>query len=254
MVTGEVPEKQLAYTTWFHKSLPGRRGSNMNRPFRSVPGFLLWLVLFCSLHSLAQQPTNSEAQLPALETEMNAAIQQVEKIVNQTVPAYRRTAGMHVSVFTPGWFHEGANKPDFNTVDVRTTQEQPYDKYEYVSSDLNPGLVFVGRQLEFNANTKYFYKNRSIPKKKLTETEMVEINRLYRIIGKCEHEIARIKNPLKPTAVLDNPQAGEAGGNENTDASATPAKRPRLLNPYTGGALLAVALLILFLSYKLRTR
>src|SRR6266404_1234271 len=222
MVTGEGSEKlAAARRTWFHEWLPGRRGSNLIRQIR-VHGFLFWLVLFWSMPSFAQQSTNSEAQVSALETAMNAAIQQVEKIVNQTVPAYRRTAGMHVSVFTPGWFHEGANKPDFNTVDVRTTQEQPYDKYEYVSSDLNPGLVFVGRQLEFNANTKYFYKNRSIPKKKLTETEMVEINRLYRIIGKCEHEIARIKNPLKPTAVLDNPQAGEAGGNENTDASATP--------------------------------
>src|SRR5258708_7935700 len=102
--------------------------------------------------------------------------------------------------------------------------------------------LFIGRQLEFNANTKYFYKNRSIPKKKLTEAEMVEINRLYRIIGKCEREIARIKNP----------QTVETGGTEKTDASAAPAKAPRLLNPYAGGALLAVALLILFLSYMRR--
>jgi hypothetical protein len=28
--------------------------------------------------------------------------------------------------------------------------------------------------------------DRSVPKKKLTQAEMVEINRLYRIIGKCE--------------------------------------------------------------------
>ena len=203
-----------------------------------LPGFI-WLVLFWS-PSFAQQSTNTGAQISALETEMNAAIQQVEKIVNQTVPAYRRTAGMHVSVFTPGWFHEGANKPEFSTVDVRASQETPYDKYEYVSSDLNTGLAFIGRQLEFNANTKYFYKNRSVPKKKLTEAEMVEINRLYRIIGKCEQEIGRIKNP----------QSVASGGTENTEASAAPAKATRLLNPYAGGAVLAVALLILFLMRR----
>jgi hypothetical protein len=33
--------------------------------------------------------------------------------------------------------------------------------------------------------TKFFYQDRSLPKKKLTEDEMVEINRLYRIIATC---------------------------------------------------------------------
>jgi hypothetical protein len=60
-------------------------------------------------------------------------------------------------------------------------------------SGLNPGLVFPGRQLAFNAGHHFFYANRSLPKKKLTEAEMVELNRLYRIIGHCEHEIARLK-------------------------------------------------------------
>src|SRR5215467_12957533 len=126
---------------------------------------------------------------------MDEAIHQVEKIVNQPVAAYRRAAGMHVGLFSPGWFHPGATKPDFNNVDVRTTQETPYDSHQYVTSDLNPGLVFLGSQLEFNSMTKYFYTNRSLPKKKLSETEMVEINRLYRIIGKCEQQLGQTQNP-----------------------------------------------------------
>lgn len=56
-------------------------------------------------------------------------------------------------------------------------------------------MVFLGRELEFNANTRYFYTDRSLPKKKLTEPEMLEINRLYRIIGHCEQQLAQLQNP-----------------------------------------------------------
>jgi hypothetical protein len=70
-----------------------------------------------------------------------------------------------------------------------------YDKYGYVNSDLNPGVVFIGQDLEFNSMTKYFYTDRSVPKKKLTEPEMLEINRLYRIIGRCEKELAQLQHP-----------------------------------------------------------
>jgi len=43
----------------------------------------------------------------------------------------------------------------------------------YVTSDLNPGVVFVGSEIEFNPMTKFFYIDRSLPKKKLTEAEML---------------------------------------------------------------------------------
>ena len=96
-------------------------------------------------------------------------------------------------MYRPGWFHEGATKPDFNNVDVRRTRETSYDGKEYVTSDLNPGVVFHGDELEFNSMTKYFYTDRTVPKKKLTEAEMLEINRLYRIIGRCEQELSKLK-------------------------------------------------------------
>src|SRR5438105_7095283 len=149
---------------------------------------------------------------------MQAEINQVEKIVNQPVGAYRGAPGMHVSEYSPGWFHEGATKPDFNNVDIRATRETPYEAHEYVTSDLNPNIVFIGRQLEFNSMTKYFYTNRSLPKKKLTQAEMEEINRLYRIIGRCEQQLAQKQNPQKPSAQADS---------DSTESASMPGKRPR---------------------------
>src|SRR5436305_3612527 len=195
--------------------------------------FFLGLMLFacCGSPSIAQTATNAPPDTNATKAEMDAAIGQVEKIVNQTVPAYRRARGMHVSVLSPGWFHPGAIKPDFEHVDVRTTRETAeFDKHEYCSSDLNPGLAWHGSNIEFNSMTKYFYTHRTFPKKRLTEAEMVEINRLYRIIGKCEQELA-------PPAKL------EANSDSEAENSAAPEKRRRLLNPYIGGpALLVLAL------------
>jgi hypothetical protein len=50
--------------------------------------------------------------------------------------------------------------------------------------------MFRGRDLEFNPMTKYFYRDLSLPKKRLTEEEMLEVNRLYRIIARGEQRPA----------------------------------------------------------------
>ena len=140
----------------------------------------------------AQAPS-PQAQIIALKRQMNDAVNRVQNIVNQPVAPVQRTPGMAVEMFGPPWFHPGAAKPDFNNVDIRTTQETPYDRYQYVSTDLNPGLAWEGSELEFNSNTKMFYTDRSVPKKKLTEEEMLEINRLYRIIGRCEQQLTQLR-------------------------------------------------------------
>jgi len=139
------------------------------------------------------QPLSPQAQVAALKRQLNDAMTHVQNIVNQPVAPVQRTPDMRVEMFGPPWFHPGAAKPDFNTVDIRATQETPYDRYQYVSSELNPGLAWVGNELEFNANTKIFYLDRSVPKKKLTEDEMIEINRLYRIIGRCEQQLIQLQ-------------------------------------------------------------
>ena len=180
-------------------------------PTLSIPsrfGFAGWLpLLFAGLAvalPIAAQTTNKQAQINALNAEKNDAMDQVRKIVNQPVRAYARKPDMDVGRY-PYWFHDGANTPDFDNVDVRTTQEKIYDKFEYVSSDLNPNVVFPGRDLEFNANTKLFYTDRSLPKKKLTEPQMLEINRLYRIIGRCNQQLAILQPPPPaPEAVAED--------------------------------------------------
>jgi len=159
-----------------------------------------WIVVFVILiglceASFGQQPAvQKQAQRAALEAEWKNAVQAVQRIVNQPVTRLPRTKEMRVGNFGPGWFHEGAVYPDFNNVDVRKTQATTtYDKHEYVTSDLNPGVVFIGKELEFNSMTKAFYLDPAFPKKKLSETEMLEINRLYRIIGRCEQQLANLK-------------------------------------------------------------
>ena len=157
------------------------------------------LGLFIGVIAAEAQPrtiTNATSSLAVLEAEMSNAVAKVKAIINQPVPKYARTSAMSVSVFSPGWFHDGAVKPSFETVDVRTTQDiATFSRKKYVTSDFNPGVVFPSDQVEFNAMTKYFYIDRTLPKKRLTEPAMIEINRLYRIIGRCEREIDQVQNP-----------------------------------------------------------
>ena len=136
-------------------------------------------------------------QANAIKKDLAAAVTRVQRIVNQSPGGEPVSTGMNVTTFNPGWFHGDVIKPEFNTVDVRKTQQLSYDRFEYVTSDLNPGIVFHGPDLEFNPMTKFFYIDYSTPKKKLTESEMLEINRLYRIIGKCESQMEQLRNPGK---------------------------------------------------------
>jgi hypothetical protein len=154
---------------------------------------ILFLVLigYCR-YSLAQS-NQVQARRTAIQSEWQAAVQGVQKIVNQPVRKLARTETMQVSTYGQGWFHNGALKPDFNNVDVRKTRETPYDSHQYVTSDLNPGFVFIGPELEFNPMTKAFFLDPTLPKKKLSEAEMLEINRLYRIIGRCEQQMAELQ-------------------------------------------------------------
>ncbi len=116
---------------------------------------------------------------------------EVRRIVNQPVQAYRLTPEMSVSEYNQGWFHPGARRPDFKNVDIRKTQELNYGKYDWVTSNVKPGWAFRGRDLEFNSMTKFFYTDRTVPKKKLTEEEMQQINLLYRIIGQDEEALEK---------------------------------------------------------------
>jgi hypothetical protein len=160
---------------------------------RTIELSILFLILIGYCRSSAAQSAQTEARRTAIQSEWQNAVKEVQRIVNQPVRKLARTQEMQVVTYRPGWFHEGAIKPDFNNVDVRKTRETPYDSHQYVTSDLNPGFVFIGSELEFNPMTKAFILDPTLPKKKLSEAEMVEINRLYRIIGRCEQELAHLQ-------------------------------------------------------------
>ena len=133
-------------------------------------------------------------------------MEKIRKIVNQPVRAYPRQPGVSIWVYRPGWFHEGAMVPDFRTVDVRQTRTLDYDGHEWVSSDVTPTRMWRGEDLEFNSMTKYFYTDRSVPKKRLTEAEMVEINRLYRIVAEAPPEPPTVlPTPPPPTRIVNPP-------------------------------------------------
>jgi len=209
---------------------------------RSPHLLLVVLLGLCfSASTSAQTNPASSTQLTNIQAEMTQAMQRVRLIVNQPVTRYARQRGMSVRVFSPGWFHDGAAKPDFNNVDVRTTQERIYDQMGYVTSDLNRGVVFVGSQLEFNSMTKYFYTDRSLPKKKLTEAEMVEINRLYRIIGRSEQQLMALQNPQPQ-------EAAEVASDSGTTVTFSVARIPRSRLVYGGGAILVVV--VLYAGYR----
>ncbi len=135
----------------------------------------------------AANPSGSGAGgIPALKAELRATLQQVREIVNQPVTQVPISDGMAVEHF-PFWFHDGAGMPNFDDDDVRTSQSRANyssPRYEYATSPLNSGIAFPLSEMAFNGATKIFYRDRTIPKKMLTEEELLEINRLYRIIGR----------------------------------------------------------------------
>lgn len=135
-------------------------------------------------------PAQNKAGTLLAERKLRRAIEIVQNIVNQPAEAIPIKPGMRVTNYGELWFHPGAIRPDFAHVDVRATQESSYSKFPYVTSDLNPGVAFDGSGLEFNSMLKIFYLDRTLPKKKLTEREMLEINQQYRVIAECQAQLA----------------------------------------------------------------
>jgi hypothetical protein len=145
------------------------------------------------------------AQWNVVNLQRMAALNQVVLIINQEVEGVPVERGMNLGHWENVWFHPGALTPDFAHVDIRTSQEYAdYMKHEYVTSNqLHPGIAYRADQVEFNANTKLFYQDRSVPKKRLDEAEMLEVNRLYRVIGKCNAAMQALGQPpapIQPTA------------------------------------------------------
>jgi len=201
----------------------------MNGMFRGLSSRICisLFIVFAVASGVSAQPSTTQAPAAtnstpeqitaALQLQLTNAWHQVEAIVNQPVTAYRYGPTYRVSIYSPGWFHPGAMTPDFNTVDVRKSQQLIYTS-PWVSSDITPAMMFRGSDLEFNAMTKLFYTNRDLPKKKLTEAEMLQINSLYRTIGRCQTAIQQ----LQPPPAADAADATAADSQSDTNNAAPP--------------------------------
>jgi len=142
---------------------------------------------------ISNRPALAAGSVDGIRAQLKDAVDHVIQIVNQPVPYVPRTRDNwnQCAWFGDAWFHPGAAMPDFVNVDVRKTQEtKNYEGFPYASSSFTPDRAFISSDIAFNSMTKLFYQDRSLPKKKLTEDEMVEINRLYRIIGRCCAELS----------------------------------------------------------------
>lgn len=176
----------------------GRRGRNVGapavraatpaRPARPIGHIAYLFGLTGLLLAVAAAIFWTFQSLDEPSADIAQAERRVIEIVNQPITHLPRSGAF--TMFSPGWFHPGAIKPDFNNVDIRATQEFPYAADDRVTSDLNPTEMFIGSELEFNAMTKYFYTDRTLPKKRLSDSEMLEINGLYRVIGRNEQAIS----------------------------------------------------------------
>ena len=104
---------------------------------------------------------------------------------------------------------------DFNVADVVTGREAWHGDYVYMQT--RPGVCYCSADCEFNPQTKFFYTNRDVPKKKLTDAENQEVVRLYRILGKDEmilnalpKRLADAKNTAADLVALNMQLAGNA--------------------------------------------
>ncbi|HEY1792876.1 MAG TPA: hypothetical protein VGG34_08150 [Opitutaceae bacterium] len=128
------------------------------------------------------------AGIDEVKAMLDQAVARVVEIVNQEVPHEERGSRQ-----APEWhYHDGAERPDFAHVDVRAFQElRPADP-ALITWRGHDDWVWNSSDLEFNSKLKYFYRDRTLPTKRLTQEEMVEINAEYRRIAACEARLAQL--------------------------------------------------------------
>ena len=134
--------------------------------------------------STAGRAAPASANTPVTRADLDAAVARIRAIVNQVPPVVTKPDSAE------SWksgFHPGALKPDFDHADLFSTRETLPGPY--MDMEGAPGVFYLSDQCEFNPQTKFFYANRQLPKKKLTDAEYQELVRLYRFVGRCQHDL-----------------------------------------------------------------
>ncbi len=144
--------------------------------------------------------------------------ERIRSLVNQPPPSLPRTVRMRVQSTSGAWYPETSAAPDYAQVDVRATQQNNYDGKGYLATATDPGVVYLGDELEFNPVLNYYYVDRTLPKKKLTPAEMEQINALFR-------EIAELDQQLKSPRPSSNAPASTSPA--STAEAPPPAQRER---------------------------
>lgn len=132
-----------------------------------------------------------EKAVKTARVDFDKTTHQVQGIVNQT-PAIVANPPPGAEVFHY-LIHDGANPPDYKAENLQGTRELWKGQYVYMEDA--PGVYYRGADCEFNAQTKYFYLNRKVPKKRLTDAEYQELTRLFRQLGQQEKAVADAAPP-----------------------------------------------------------
>lgn len=142
------------------------------------------------------------------QAEIDSATAKIKQIANQPVAPVERAnlTGYWVnrgSKWIPGWAQQiidlmkGPPEVNFATADVRISQrswaqettENPDNPVFFVGLKTEP-LFYRAEKVGFNLDLLRFYEDLALPKKQLTEDELIEINRLFRIIAKNKGVLA----------------------------------------------------------------
>ncbi|MBE7210460.1 MAG: hypothetical protein INR65_05530, partial [Gluconacetobacter diazotrophicus] len=127
----------------------------------------------------------------AARAEFDKTTHQVQAIVNQVPPMVPKPpAGAEVYGYD---YHPGANPPDYDATNLVGTRELWKGEYVYIQSV--PNVYYRAADCEFNPQTKFFFTSRTVPKKKLTDTEYAELTRLYHLLGQQQKAIDNVPSP-----------------------------------------------------------
>ncbi len=134
--------------------------------------------------------------------EIETVTKEIQNIVNQ-LPMRIEASGVSKGAFL--WVApEMPGKPDLGRItleDFRRNQELKYSR-RLVRREVDPVEYYQGDDTEINLNTIFFYTDRSRPKKKLSDSEYLQLVTLYHRLAELEdgaRTAARGAPPLAAT-------------------------------------------------------
>jgi hypothetical protein len=143
-------------------------------------------------------PTSVSEARRKLETALASA----REIINQPVQGtpvtpqmLKQSAEQHLA----GWDYLPAQTPNFIDAHIEDTQWLDTLGADWVTCNLTPGLAFRAKDLETNVQTRFFYTDLTLPKKRLSAEEMAQLDVIYHQIGMYAAYLQRAGHPWTPS-------------------------------------------------------